>query len=231
MIKKFNQFNEAQAERAKDVNNLTGILDSDIEWYGEDKLNKSKFYEDFKKPIYSVRATFLNLRTYAIKFNHYSVKDVIAKWSLGKATDKLDDKDKQVFNDYLQALKKYVNLNPEDAMKWNENKFVDEASNYVTLFKLVQGIIMHESGQLDNDDLGEYKTVQQIVVAAFELETKEKESPPAYKKYGIEITSEEYKKGREEYLNGQKVEKPKEEMTVKKNNKDAFKNILKDFKS
>lgn len=231
MIKNFKSFNEAKGEHAKDVHNLTGILDTDIDWYGEDKSNKSKFYEDFKKPIYSVRATFLNLRTYAIKFKLYDVASIVAKWSLGKSPDKLDKNDQKTFDDYIVALEKYVSLKPNDKIEWNDDSFNSESENFVKLFKLVQGIILHESGQLDNDDLGEFKTVQQIVVAAFELKTNDSNSPPAYEKYKVDINGEEYKQGREKYLGNLEVSKDKDKKIEKKDSKNAFKNILKDFKS
>lgn len=226
MLKNFTDF--INEEAAKDVGNLTGIIDTKIDWYGEDPSNKSKFYEDFKKPIYSVRATFLNLRAYAVKHNITDIKGIVARWCLGKTPSTLDEKDKQTYHDYLTALNKYTGLNEDVVIKYENGNLVMKVENIVNLFKLVQGIIQEESGHLDEDDLGEYKTVQQIVVAAFELETKDSNSPPAYKKFNVDLANEEYKTAREEYLNGQKVAKAEGEK--KPNGKDAFKKILKDFK-
>lgn len=235
MIKKFNQF--VNEEAAKDVGNLTGIIDTKVDWFGEDPENKSKFYEDFKKPIHSVRATFINLKTYATKHNVTSIKAIVSRWSLGKSPEKLDEKEQQNFNDYLNALKRYSDLDADTVIEYNSGNFVVSQANIVNLFKLVQGIILHESGHLDKDDLGEYESVKEIVVAAFELETKDSNSPPAYKKYGVDLESEEYKNAKAAFLNNGKVEdKEKKEVasTDKEkepvSKKDAFKKILKDFK-
>lgn len=234
-LSNFKNFNEAK-DVAKEEGNLTGILNTKIDWYGE-KEGPSTFYENFKKPVYSVRATFLNLLSYAKKVNITNVKDIIARWCLGKKTSEdLSKEETQKLTDYLNAIKTYTGLDASVNLEYKDGNFSNTSENILNLFKLVQGIITEEAGQLDSDDLGEYKSVPEIVIAAFELETNDKNSPPAYKKYGVDITSEEYKKAKEEFLKNEKPtssakkEGSEENKDSKAAKTDAFKKILKDFK-
>ena len=242
MLKSFSEYRiNEEAKPAKDVakeeNNLTGILNTTIKWYGEED-GKSTFYENFKKPVYSVRATFLNLASYAKKMNIFNVKEIIARWCLGKkSSDNMSKEDAQKLEDYLAAIKHSSGLDATTNIEYNEGKFVVKKENVTNLFKLVQGIILEESGQLDSDDLGDYKTVPQIVVGAFELETNSEESQPAYKKYGVDLQNEEYKSAKDEFLKGEKLEKPAEEKEKEKEKPaekpgsvEAFKKLSKGFK-
>ncbi len=215
MIKKFNDFNE---DVAADVNNLTGIIDTKIDWFGEDPADRSKSFEDFKSPKWSVRATFINLYTYATKYGLHDVKSIISRWSIGKNKDLTEDDQKNI-SDYLKNIKSLANADADMVIKYDDNKFVTEKDNIINLFKLVQGIIMNETGKLDQDDLDGYKTVQELVVASFEAETQAKESLPAYKKYNVDLESEEYKAavkaftGKEEVAKAETKEDKKKEKT------------------
>lgn len=213
MIKKFNDF--INEDVAADVDNLTGIIDTKIDWFGEDPSNKSKNFEDFKSPKWSVRATFINLYSYATKYNLYDVKSIISRWSIGKNKDLTKDDQKNI-DDYLKNIKSLANVDSNTIIKYNDNKFVVEKENIVNLFKLVQGIIQNETGKLDQDDLDGYKTVQELVVASFEAETNTKESLPAYKKYNVDLESEEYKAAVKAFTGKEEVAKATEKKEDKK---------------
>ena len=234
-LKKFNDYSINEREVAKDVHNLTGILDTNIDWYGEDKGNKSSFYEDFTQPKWSVRATFINLYAYKTKFNESKINDIILRWRFGKPPDaKLTSEEQKDLDIYYATLNK-VGIEPGMELKYEGDiKFADEANNYTTLFKLVKGIILQESGQLDSDDLNGFKSLDDLVVGAFEAETNDEKSKPAYKKLQVDINSEEYKKGKAAFLGKEtvaKTEEKEENKEVSKTTKlDNFKKILKDFK-
>lgn len=234
-LKNFKDYSINEREVARDVHNLTGILDTNIDWYGEDKGNKSSFYEDFTQPKWSVRATFINIYAYKTKFNLSKIGDIILRWRFGKTTaDNLSAEEKKDIEVYYATLNK-VGIEPNMELKYDgDNKFTDESNNYVTLFKLVKGIILQESGHLDSDDLNGFKSIEDLVVGAFEAETNDEKSKPAYKKLKVDIESEEYKKGKAAFLGKEEIakteEKEEKKEVVKTAKLDNFKKILKDFK-
>jgi hypothetical protein len=223
MIKKFNNFNE---DVAADVNNLTGIIDTKIDWFGEDPANRSKNYEDFKSPKWSVRATFVNLYAYATKYNLYDTKSIISRWSIGK-NKKLSIVEEKDLTTYLTNIKSLANVDSNTVLKYDDDKFVSEKSNIVNLFKLVQGIIMNETGKLDQDDLDGFKTVKELVVASFEIETKAADSLPAYKKYKVDLENDEYKSAVKEYTGQEDVVANKDEKEEVKKDKKTDGSVLK----
>lgn len=227
MIKKFNDF--INEDVAADVNNLTGIIDTKIDWFGEDPANKSKSFEDFKSPKWSVRATFVNLYAYATKYNLYDVKSIISRWSIGKNKDLTED-DQKNLSDYLKNIKSLANVDSDTIIKYEEGKFVNQKDNIVNLFKLVQGIIMNETGKLDKDDLDGYNTVQELVVASFEAETNAKESLPAYKKYKVDLESEDYKEAVKAFTGKEEVAKAEDKKEDKKTDGSVLKKTMQYFK-